>query len=70
MDKIEISLKENPKLFWNYHKAAIHHRSALNPVILHNDETATTPKQKAEHFNSYFCSIFRPPKALPITDIQ
>lgn len=68
LDKIEISFKENPKLFWNYHKAALHHRSALNPVILHNNETATTPKQKAELFNSYFCSVFRPLKALPITD--
>ena len=68
LDKIEISFKENPKLFWNYHKAALHHRSALNHVILHNDETAATPKQKPELFNSYFCSVFRPLKALPITD--
>ena len=68
LDKMEISFTENPKLFWNYHKAALHHRSALNPVILHNDKTATTPKQKAELFNSYFCSVFRPLKAQPITD--
>jgi hypothetical protein len=27
-----------------------------------------TPKQKAELFNSYFCSVFRPLKALSITD--
>ena len=67
LDKIEISFKENPKLFWNYHKAAPHHRSALNPVILHKDKTVTTPKQKTELFNSYFCSVFRPMKAQPIT---
>jgi hypothetical protein len=27
-----------------------------------------TPKQKAELFNSYFCSVFPPLKALSITD--
>jgi hypothetical protein len=40
----------------------------MNPVILDNNETAMTPKQKAELFNSYFCSVFRPLKALSITD--
>ena len=58
LDEIEISFKENPKLFWNYHKAALHHRSALNPVILHNNETATTPNKKQNFLIHTFAPFF------------
>ena len=51
--KIEASFKQNPKLFWSYHKAILHHRSVLNSIICHNDRIAKTSREKAELFNSY-----------------
>ena len=61
--KIEGWFKHNPKLFWECHKAIIlHHRSVLNPAISHNNQIAKTSREKAELFNSYFCSVFRPVK--------
>ena len=54
-------------MFWSYHKAILHHRSAINPVITFNNDTATSPK-KAELFNTYFCSVFRPPKPTEINE--
>ena len=38
--KIEGSLKENPKLFWNYHKAILHHRSGSNTEITFDGKSA------------------------------
>ena len=32
-------------MFWSYHKAILHHRSATNPVITFNNDTATSPKK-------------------------
>ena len=58
--KIDASLKDNPKLFWKYHKAILHHHSYLNPVITFYNRKAKSPKEKAELFNTYFCSVFRP----------
>ena len=68
--KIEASFTQNPKLFWNYHKAKLHHRSALNPVISHNNQIAKTSREKAdsELFNSYFCSVFRRVKTTSIPE--
>ena len=56
--KIEASQKDNPKMFWKYHKSILHHRSSLNPIITFNNCTAKSPKEKAELFNPYFCSVF------------
>ena len=51
-------------MFWKYHKAILHHHSALNPVITFNNRTAKSPKEKAELFNTYFCAVFRPAKTI------
>ncbi|KAL9962114.1 hypothetical protein ACROYT_G031188 [Oculina patagonica] len=56
--KIEGSLEENPKLFWNYHKAILHHRSGSNTEITFDGKSAKTAAGKAELFNAYFCSVF------------
>ena len=56
--KVEASFKESPKLFWNYHKAKLQLRSAINPVISYDNQFAQTPEEKAELFKSYFCSVF------------
>ena len=59
---MEASFKENPKVFWNYHKAKLHSRSEINPVISYDNQVAKTPKEKEELFNSYFCFVFRSAK--------
>ena len=48
-----------PKLFWSYHKAILHSRGKPS-VVSYNGVTATSSADKAELFNSYFSSIFRP----------
>jgi hypothetical protein len=58
LHKIQGSFSENPKLFWNYHKAVLHHRSGVVSIITSNGITAKTPAEKAELFNTYFCSVF------------
>ena len=60
IEKIEASFRDNPKIFWKHHKAILNHRSALNPVITFNNRVAKSPKEKAELFNDYFCSVFGP----------
>ena len=48
--KIEASFKDNPKLFWSYHKAILHHRENQSPKITYNGITA-----KTRIFPRYFC---------------
>lgn len=45
--KIQDSFRDNPKLFWSYHKPVFHHR------------LAKTPSEKAELSNSYFSFVFQ-----------
>ncbi|CAB4036765.1 Hypothetical predicted protein, partial [Paramuricea clavata] len=54
------SFGDNPKLFWSYHKAILHHRKRQNNEITYNGVTAKTAKEKATLFNSYFSSVFHP----------
>ena len=68
LKKIEGSFKDNPKLFWSYHKAILHHCGKSNSTITHNGKTVTTPVGKAKLFNSYFSSVFRPPGSQQDTD--
>ena len=68
--KIEASLKDNPKMFWKYHKSILHRRSSLNPIITFNNCTAKSPKEKAELFNTYFCSVFRAAKTAMNSDVS
>ena len=56
--KIESSFKDNPKLFWSYHKAILHSRGKPSGIS-YNGVTATSSADKAELFNLYFSSIFR-----------
>ena len=51
-------MKENPKLFWNYHKAILHNRLGSNTEITFDRKTAKTAAEKAELFNDCFCSVF------------
>ena len=60
--KIEGSFKENPELFWSYHKAILHHRSGLANEITFDRRTAKTAAEKALLFSTYFCSVFTPPE--------
>ena len=52
LHKIQASFSENPKLFWNYHKAVLHYRSGVVSIITSNGITAKTPAEKAELFNA------------------
>lgn len=56
--KIESSFTSNPKAFWSYHKAILHHRSNQTSPITYNGATAKSPVEKAELLNSYFSSVF------------
>ena len=60
--KIQDSFRDNPRLFWSYHKAVFHHRSTQTPAISYKGKLAKTPSDKAELFNSYFSSVFQPSK--------
>ena len=58
--KIQDSFRDNPKLFWSYHKAVFHHRATQTPAISYKGNLAKTSSEKAELFNSYFSSVFQP----------
>ena len=67
--KIEGFFCDNPKLFWSYHKAILHHRAAQNHKITYNGVTAKTAKERSNIFNTYFSSVFRPPSTCLTSDI-
>ena len=46
LEKIEGAFSKNPKFFWSYHKAVLHHRTKPNSVITYNGIEATTPAEK------------------------
>ena len=71
LSKVENSFGDNPKLFWSYHKAILHHRKRQNNEITYNGFTAKTTKEKATLFNSYFSSVFHPPSTRSVaSDFQ
>ena len=57
--KIEDPFNDNPKLFWSYRKAILHHWTSQS-VITCKGITAKSPTEKAELFNSYFSSVLLP----------
>ena len=56
---IKHSFADNPKLFWSYYKA-IHSNKQQSSIITHGDIIATTNREKANLFNTYFSSVFQP----------
>ena len=46
LEKTEGASSENPKLFWSYYKAVLHHRAKQNSVITYYGIEATTPAEK------------------------
>ena len=62
LERVESSFNKNPKFFWSYHKAILHHKEQHNAVVTYKYITAKTPAEKAELFNSYFSSVFVPSK--------
>ena len=57
--KLGSVVKEKPKEFWRFFKAKTTGCS-LPDTMQHNDQDITTAEDKAEAFNSYFASNFRP----------
>jgi hypothetical protein len=53
------SVNEKPKDFWRFFKAKTT-GSSLPDTMTHNDRQITTAEGKADAFNKYFASIFRP----------
>ncbi|CAB3993693.1 Hypothetical predicted protein [Paramuricea clavata] len=51
--KIKASFKDNPKLFWSYHKSILHHQENQGPKIAYNGVTAKTAAARV--FPRYFC---------------
>ncbi|CAB4010566.1 Hypothetical predicted protein [Paramuricea clavata] len=68
LERVECSFNKNPKFFWSYHQAILHHKEQHNAVVTYKDITAKTPAEKAELFNSYFSSVFVPSKSTTDTD--
>ncbi|CAB4009432.1 Hypothetical predicted protein, partial [Paramuricea clavata] len=54
----------------SYHKAILHHRENQSPKITYNGITANTAAAKAELFNTYFSSVFLPPKSNVSPDVD
>ena len=70
LEKIEDVFPKNPKLFWSYQKAVLHHRAKPNSVITYNGREATTPAEKVDLSNSFFSSVFNPPNPVVNYDIS
>ena len=69
MVKIEPSFKDNPKLFWSYHKAFLGNRSSIQAILSYKGETAEKPAAKAKLLKKYFSSVFRPASDVNIAQI-
>ena len=54
-----MSFRDNPKIFWSFHKAFLGGQSGANSVISYNGVAVEKQEQKAELLN-YFCSVFLP----------
>jgi hypothetical protein len=56
---LESSAKDKPKDFWRFFKAKTT-GSSLPDTLIHNNEQFTTAEGKADAFNKFFASNFRP----------
>ncbi|CAB4040200.1 Hypothetical predicted protein, partial [Paramuricea clavata] len=63
LSKIEKSFSTNPKVFWSYDEAILHHRSKQSTNITYNGIMAKSPAKKAELLNLYFTSVFTKPSS-------
>lgn len=59
--------KDNPKRFWSFFRSKTKSH-ALPTVLMDGDRELTSPLEKANLFNEYFCSVFTQPDldALPV----
>ena len=67
--KVEDSLSSNPKHFWSYHKAILHHRTSPSTIITYNGASAKTASEKANLFNQYFSSTFSHPSTDNVNEV-
>ena len=67
--KVEDSLSSNPKHFWSYHKAILHHRTSPSTIIAYDGATAKTASEKANLFNQYFSSTFSQPSTANVNEV-
>ena len=51
-------IKLNPKKFWQYVKSRLNTSVTINDIHNDNNDLVTNDYEKAELFNSYFCSVF------------
>ena len=51
-------IKLNPKKFWQYVKSRLNTSVTINDIRNDNNDLVTNDYDKAELFNSYFCSVF------------
>ena len=54
LTKIESSFKDNPKLFWSYHKAFLGNRSGVKAIIPYKGETAEKTSRQSRAFEQVF----------------
>ena len=52
------SSKNNPKSFYKYVNSKVKGNSTIPDIVRENGDMATVSTEKAEEFNSFFCSVF------------